>query len=379
MGSIGNCCCGPSPCDSACVGVLDDEFDVSISFDGTHSIHMRRFRELPECPFWYGGTCWSANSTFHSSCTVEGESTPTCIAPACPICPRNNSGGTEPVWPGRPATSDVTGGTHYKWSVARWDKTRYSADMQIIPLGGTIYKVLLQITYKHAIRYTFSSCIQYWWQMRYYGPCDDFVVGSSYNYNSSSCTLGARNGYGPLTLPAHPDPFENDVELVCNGIFGNFPRSSAVGQPCPDYNPVVVNVSYTRADCVCCDYEGHGNWVITTGTFPVYPGEWCFADLLSIYCVPTGGTGGGPNCDEGYIVQMLIEYQSASIECVDLCGTSIELTRKVVTGEADPPVDVAASTLTRDPCDLGYGCVINQDRPLIAKPAKVYVTLPCAA
>jgi hypothetical protein len=248
--------------------------------------------------------------------------------------------------------------------------------LQVTPQGGRLYRVFLYITYRHAIRFTFSSCVQYWYQMKYYGACDDFIVGNSYNYNSSSCTLGPKVGYGPLTLPAHPNPFENDQSIVCYGDLGEFPRSSAVGKPCPDYNPTVVNVSITTAVCVCCDYEGYSYWVVSTPTRPVYPGEWCFADLLSIYCVPTGGAG-GPICDESTIVVQSIIYRSAEIDCADLCGSSIELTRIPVSGEADPPVDIAASTLTRDPCDLGYGCVINQDRPLIAKSAKFYVTLPC--
>ena len=214
MGGLGRCCC--LACDETCLSVMDSTFDVDLDFDGTHTIHLANTVDAPNCPYWYGYTCWSDDSTLHSSCTVEVEPSTSCPPVACATCGEAISDPTPRVWPGRPSFTDVKQSTHFKYSIARWDKTKYSAQLSVVPQGGTLYKVLLQIVYKHVIRLTFSSCVQYVYAIATYTACPDFTtnVGGSYTA-TSTCSVGSWVGYGALTLPSHLDPFENDESAVC--------------------------------------------------------------------------------------------------------------------------------------------------------------------
>lgn len=336
--------------------------------------------DAPNCPYWYGYTCWSATSTMHSSCTVEVEPIETCegYTVDCEACGVAISDPTPRTWPGRPSYTTIVQRSHSKYSIARWDKTKYTAQMSVIPQGGTLYKIFLEIVYYHAIRFTLSSCVQYVYAIATIASCPDYTTNLGIPYDdTASCTLGSWVGYSAITLPAHLDPFENDETAVCTVIGTVFPFSEEVQHPCPDFSLTEHDVDVTPiATCVCCDYNGIGTWTSpSTVVRTAYTGEVCNSDLLSIYCDPTGGAGA---ClDEGYLVVQTLNYESEQIECTELCGVSIPLSRIPLDGEADPPEDIPAGTLERDNC-IFTDCTFNQDRPLIAKPATINVTLPCA-
>lgn len=378
MGGIGTCCC--IACDESCEGILAEEFDVDLDFDGTHVLHMANRNEAPACPSWYGYVCWSEASAIHSSCTIEEEPSEECDETTCVTCGEAVSDPTPRVWPGRPAWTEVKQSTHKKFSVARWDKTKYEAQLLIVPQGGTQYKLTLEIVYKHLMRFTLSSCVQYVYAIVTHDACPDFTTNSGGSYDpTGTCDVGSYVGYSAITLPAHVDPFENDEATVCAATANSgFPFSDEVNHDCPSLSLIEDDVSITPiATCSCCDGFGVGTWSLpSTSLVTATRGLICNSDLLRVFCEFTGGAG-GLSCDEGLLVTQTLTYQSEMIECTDLCTDPIRLERIPIGAEANPAEDIPASTLEREDCDLS-GCIINQDRPLIAKPAEIYVTLPCA-
>lgn len=361
MGTEGNCC----ECSGTCIGVLDDEFDVELTFDIGATIHMINESGLPACPSWQGYICWSEPSFLHSSCSTVSSNPPHCIPRNCIPCGVAISDPTPRVWPGRPSYTAVAGGSHSASSIARWDKTRFSAALNIIPQGGTLYKIFLEIGYLHTFRLTFSYCINYYYAIATFAACPDYTSNSGDTLETtSSCTIGPSVGYSALTLPDHIDPFENDEVVVCaSGI--SFPGVTFT--PCDPFEPTETEVTITPvATCICCDYNGVGYWTEPTETITIASsGVWCCFSLLIA-------------CESEGVLSMTLRYESDLIECADLCLEPIKLTRLPLEGEAIPVEDIEASTLSRPPCYLD-GCIIDQDRPLIGKPAAIYVSLPCAA